>query len=245
MEKLIIGNLKMNLLPNDTMEYVEKLSTAKSNSVGVALPYTSLIVACDELHKRGFMLGAQNMFYEENGAYTGEVSAEMLRQCGCDFCLVGHSERRQKFNESNKFINKKIKSLLKHGIRVVLCVGENANERDLGKTKEVLTKQIEDALAGLYENELMSIIIAYEPMWAIGSGKTPTTKQVASVAQFIRKIINNNFSDKAGESIVLLYGGSVKKDNAKKFLQVAGIDGALIGGASNNASDFVELIDLV
>ena len=243
MNKVIIGNLKMNLLPTDTENYLKELkdNLNTKNQVGVALPFTSLNLA---QYKSGIMLGAQNVHYAESGAYTGEVSAEMLKQSGCDFCIVGHSERRQNFKESNAFIGKKIKALLKHGVKVVLCVGESQSERDSGKTSAVLTKQLDEALAGLYENELLSIIIAYEPVWAIGTGKVPTVKQATSAVEHIRKNITSHFSAEAGKNVIVLYGGSVKKDNVKKFVESKGIDGALVGGASNDAKEFAQLINL-
>ena len=248
MKKYIIGNLKMNLLPKDTQNYCYTLKENISNrncSVGIALPYTSLLIGATSLTDSKILLGAQNLHYEESGSWTGEVSSEMIKECGCSFCIVGHSERRQKFGETNAFINKKIKALLKKGIKVVLCVGETAGENENGKTKQVLNKQLHECLDGLYENELKSIMIAYEPIWAIGTGKTPTPKQIEKIVANIRLCIQNSYSSVAAEKITILYGGSVKKENIKAFTQTKGVDGTLVGGASNDAKEFSQLINLV
>lgn len=247
MKKYIIGNLKMNLLPKDTQDYCNILKENANSkcTVGVALPFTSLGLGHVALHDSKILLGAQNLHYEDGGSFTGEVSSEMLKQSGCAFCIVGHSERRQKFGETNAFINKKIKSLLKKGIKVILCIGESLGENQNGKTKQVLSKQLFECLEGLYENELKSIIIAYEPIWAIGSGKTPQAKQVERAVNNIRSVIKTAYSENAGEKIAVLYGGSVTKENVKSFLLVKGINGALVGGASKDALAFSELVNLV
>lgn len=244
MKKVIIANLKMNFTQEDTKNYLDELITLSedvTNKLAVCFPYTSLSVAKDMLFNTKIVIGAQNVHEKDCGAYTGEISAKMLKDLNCKIVLVGHSERRMYFGESNKIINEKIKTLLKYGMKAVLCVGETLKERETSKTKTVLKQQLDQALSGLYENELKNVIIAYEPVWAIGTGKTPTGKQVEECAKYIREVLIQSFSEKAGKNMTILYGGSLKPDNAKTFLSLQEIDGALVGGASLNADSFIKI----
>jgi len=244
MKKIIIANLKMNFTQEDTKNYLDELialSETTTNKLVVCFPYTSLSLAKDMLLNTKILIGAQNVHQNDFGAFTGEISAKMLKDLSCKIVLVGHSERRMYFEESNKLINEKIKTLLKYGMKAVLCVGESLKERETSKTKQVLKQQLEQALNGLYENELKNVLIAYEPVWAIGTGKTPTGKQVEESAKYIRDIISQNFSEKAAKSINILYGGSLKPDNAKTFLSLSEINGALVGGASLNPESFIKI----
>lgn len=244
MKKNIIANLKMNFTQEECKQYLLELLPLVSNcqnKVGICFPYTDLPLAKDMLFDTKIKIGAQNVHEEESGAYTGEISAKMLKELGCDFVLVGHSERRQYFGETNKQINQKIKLLLKYGIKPVLCIGETKAERENKKTNVILKSQLNGCLAGLYENEIKSIVVAYEPVWAVGTGVQPTAKQVDEVCNLIRETIAQNFSEKASKNICILYGGSLKAENAKQFLSLSNINGGLVGGASLQAESFSKL----
>ena len=247
MKKFIISNLKMNFTQEECKNYLNQLEPLLQNStnkIGIAFPFTNLLLAKDMLLNSKILIGAQNVHEEESGAYTGEISARMLKDLSCNFVIVGHSERRQYNNETNKGINLKIKRLLKHGMKAILCVGETKSERDNKKTNTIIKGQIEGALAGLYENELKSLIIAYEPVWAVGTGVQPTPKQIEHECKFIREVISQNFSEKAGKNICIIYGGSLKPDNAKQIFALENVDGGLIGGASLQPESFAKLANL-
>lgn len=246
MKKYLIANLKMNFTQEECKNYLLHLLpliSNTSNKVGISFSYTNLTIAKDMLFDSKVLMGAQNVHEEESGAYTGEISTKMLKELECDFCLVGHSERRQYFNENNKQINLKIKQLLKYGINPILCIGETKAERDNDKTNQILKGQIEGALSGLYENEIKSVTIAYEPVWAIGTGVQPTAKQVETVCDYIREIVGQNFSQKSAKNLCILYGGSLKPENAKQFFSLSTVNGGLIGGASLQAESFAKLVN--
>ena len=214
----IIGNFKMNKTSSEIKEYIMKLLPRLEKDkveVTLCLPYTSLSLASFLLQGSGVKLGAQNLSDEESGKNTGEISGSMLKDCSVSTVIVGHSERRSKFKENGKMINKKIKIALKNSLEVVLCVGETLAEKNLHKTIDTIKSQIEEATKGLYENELENIVIAYEPIWAIGSGKTPLAKEIENVIKIIRKTITEDFSLKAGENIEVIYGGSVDNRTVK------------------------------
>lgn len=245
MKKLIIANLKMNYVQEETKEYLTQLIPLIENSkndVAICFPYTNLSLASQMLFGKKILIGAQNVHNEESGSFTGEISAKMLKDFDCEYVLVGHSERRT-LGEKNKIINMKIKTLLKFGIKPVLCIGETIKEKEIDKTKIILKQQLEQALTGLYENELKSIVIAYEPVWAIGSGKNATIKDVLDAIKFIREIIEQNYSLEASKNIQMLYGGSVKPENAKTYLQHEQINGVLVGSASLNVNSFAQIVD--
>lgn len=247
MKKYLVANLKMNFTQEECKQYLTELMPLVANSqnkIGICFPYTDLPLAKDMLFDSKIKIGAQNVHEAESGAYTGEISAKMLKELGCEFVLVGHSERRQYFAENNKQINQKIKMLLKYGIKPILCIGETKSERENKKTNIILKAQLEGCLSGLYENEVKSIIVAYEPVWAIGTGVQPTAKKVDDVCKFIRETITQSFSEKAGKNLCILYGGSLKIENAKQFLTLSNINGGLVGGASLQAENFAKLINL-
>jgi triosephosphate isomerase len=245
MKKLMIGNWKMNMVQEEARTYLNAFCSAVANSehtIAICFPYTLLSLASQMLFGKNVLVGAQNVHQEEGGAHTGEISAKMLKDFSCEYVLVGHSERRKHFFEKNKIINSKIKVLLKYGIKPVLCVGENQKEREENKTKQVIKTQIEQALAGLYENELKSLVITYEPVWAIGTGKNANAKQVIEVIKYIRECVEHLFSAAAAKNLQILYGGSVKPENAKSYLSNSEINGLLVGGASLNAQSFAKII---
>lgn len=241
----IIANLKMNKTVNETKEYIVSIMSKydKKHELVLCLPFTSLAVANYLLDgNERIKFGGQNICDEENDKCTGEISGAMLKSTGASYVIVGHSERRTKFRETGKSINKKIKIALKNGLQVILCVGENLVERNTKKTKEVLQDQLEDALKGLYENELENITIAYEPVWAIGTGKTPLMREIEQSVKTIRKVVNEYFSQKAGDEIKIVYGGSVNQRNLGSILRINTIGGTLVGGASLDANLFLQML---
>lgn len=244
--KTIIANIKMNQTPSESKDYLMTIASKNDerNELIVCLPFTSLSVGEFLLKgKNNLKLGAQNICDEEKGAFTGEISGAMLRDAGADYVIVGHSERRSKFRENGRSINKKIKIALKNRLGIILCVGESLTEKNTSKTNEVLKNQIEEALKGLYENELENIIIAYEPIWAIGSGKTPLAKEIDQVAKYIKKVISEDFSNKAVTRIA--YGGSVNLKNANSFLKCKNIDGLLIGSACLDPNNLLQILSSI
>ena len=245
MKKIVIANFKMNQTPSETKDYMIDLVArmkGEKTKVVVCPPFTSLAKAYSLTKKTNVLLGAQNFHYEEKGAHTGEISAAMLKEVGVEYVIVGHIERRKEFKETNAIVNKKIKAALGNDLKVVFCVGETQNERNANRTEEILKTEIEQGLSGLYENELEGIIIAYEPIWAIGTGVVAQDKQISSAMSLIRKIVKELFSAKAAKDVVVVYGGSVNKQNAKKIMALSGVDGVLVGGASLVAEDFFEII---
>ncbi len=241
MNKLIIGNFKMNTTPKEFKEYSIALATkckGTKNDVVVCPPFTHLSVAKEILSGSNVEYGAQNICEEEKGAFTGEVSAKMIKDLGASYVIVGHSERRAKFKETDRLINKKIKTALANGLKVILCVGENLQTRESKQAAIFVRKQLDDDLKGMYENELEGVVIAYEPVWAIGTGKFATKKDITKMVEVIRKEIENQFSAKAAQSINVLYGGSVNISNYKNIISNEAINGALIGGASLNVDNF-------
>jgi triosephosphate isomerase len=245
--KVIAGNWKMNNNLTESQNLISKLieglSKEKTNcDVIICPPFTSLTLSASLINGTVIKLGAQNMYFEENGAYTGEISASMLLSSGCEYVILGHSERRHIFGETDDLINKKIKKALSSDIKPIFCVGETLDERESGVTNEIIKKQVYEGLNGLSEKDLDTIIIAYEPVWAIGTGKTATPNQAQEVHNFIRNLISIKFSSAAAEKIIIQYGGSVKPDNAKELLSQKDIDGALVGGACLKAESFIGII---
>ena len=244
----LIANFKMNMSPEETKNYlITFLSRYESDKLDLTLclPYTSLYVGNYLCKGKRIRIGAQNLSDEETGRNTGEVSGNMLKGSGVDYVIVGHSERRKKFKEDSKAINRKIKVALKNGIGLILCVGESLIDRNTLKTKEVLKEQIEGALKGLYENELERVIIAYEPIWAVGTGQTPSAKEIDSAVKEVREVISDDFSEVASKSIRIVYGGSIDSKNVKQFLSCKNIDGFLVGHACLDANEFLKICSLV
>ena len=249
MNKIIIANFKMNKTPSETKDYLVRILSRFENAgddrLMLCLPYTSLAIGKFMLDGSKIELCAQNLSDEDEGRCTGEISGRMLKDAGVSYVIVGHNERRKKFKEDSRIINKKIKAALKNGLGVIVCVGESLADRNTLKTLDVLKEQIENALKGLYENELEKIIIAYEPVWAISSGKTPTAKEIEKAFKGIRKIIEADFSAKAAEEIAVVYGGSIDCKNAKQIAAVKGGNGLLVGSASLDAAALMQIVALV
>ncbi len=244
---VIAGNWKMNndLIESEKLivELKNLLQNEKPNcDVIICPPFTSLSEASKLIKGSVIKLGAQNMYFEENGAYTGEVSASMLKSAGCEYVILGHSERRNIFGESDEVINKKIKKALAAGLKPIFCVGELLEERENGTTNDIIKSQVLKGLTGIPADDMENIIVAYEPVWAIGTGKTATPAQAQEVHEFIRDLIEIEYSMNVSMNLVIQYGGSVKPDNAKELLSQIDIDGALVGGACLKADSFMGII---
>lgn len=243
---IIAGNWKMYKTLKEAQELVNSLKRElyKASDVDIIIcpPFTLLIYLADMLESSNIKLGAQDLFWEDEGAYTGEVSAKMLKDAGCDYCIIGHSERRQYFNETNETVNKKLFAALKNGLTPIVCIGENLKEREAGKTIEVIKNHLTGGLAGLKDEEAESIIIAYEPVWAIGTGKVATPEQAQEVHKYIREWLAGNFNPATAQKIRIQYGGSVKPENIKGLMEKEDIDGALVGGASLKLESFKSIV---
>ena len=245
-KKVIAGNWKMNMLPNETINFIEQFAPLvkdTKNEVILCVPFTDLFYALLHVQGTNIKIGAQNMHWEEKGAYTGEISAQMLKSIGTEYVIIGHSERRQYFAETDETVNKKIKSALAVGLKPIVCVGETLEQRESGKTEEIVTNQVEKAFEGLNSEDLSKIIIAYEPIWAIGTGKTATKEEANETIAQIRKKIAKMYSQKEADEIIIQYGGSVKASNAKELFEMSDIDGGLVGGASLKPDEFSKIVD--
>jgi len=243
---IVYGNWKMNMDRAGAVALVEglkeELASCDGVEFGVAPPFVYLeaVVAAAAGSRIG--VASQNVYFEEKGAFTGEISVAMLRDVGCDYAIIGHSERRHVMGESDELINKKVRAALAGGLKVILCVGELADERDEGKTEAVVDRQIAGGLHGVDEGELARVVIAYEPVWAIGTGRTATPEQAGQVHAFIRRRMAELYSASAAEALRIQYGGSVKPENAYELARVADVDGALVGGASLKKDSFAAIV---
>jgi triosephosphate isomerase len=208
----------------------------------IAPAFTALAQVSNVVKGTCISLGAQNLYWEAEGAYTGEVSASMLVSAGCQYVIIGHSERRQYFGETDKSVNKKLKSAVNNRLIPVMCVGESEKERQLKETFSVLDKQVKNGLEGFSHDELRTLVIAYEPIWAIGTGKTATADQAQEVHKFLRKTLEANFGNMLAKSIRILYGGSVKPNNIEELMLMPDVDGALVGGASLDPETFSKIV---
>lgn len=245
-KKIIAGNWKMNKLPNEAMEFIQKLEPVAAKSeheVILCAPYTDLFYSLMTAQETKIKIGAQNMHYEEKGAYTGEISGQMLKSIGVEYVIIGHSERRAYFAETDETVNKKVKAALKNELKPIVCVGESLEQRESGDAQKVVTSQTTKALEGLSEDEVKGIIIAYEPIWAIGTGKTATAEDAETTIKWIREEIAKNYGQMIAERVIILYGGSVKSSNAKELFSMPNIDGGLVGGASLNAEEFSKIVN--
>ena len=243
--KIVAGNWKMNMLPNEAMNFINLLAPKIEDAnceVIVCVPYTDLFYSLLTAQKTKIKIGAQNMHWKENGAYTGEISPEMLTSINVEYVIIGHSERRQYFAETDETVNKKIKSALKHNLKPILCVGENLKQRELELADEVISQQIELGLKDITKEEMNNIIIAYEPIWAIGTGKVATKENAENTIKNIRLTIERIYDEDVSKNVSILYGGSVKPENAKEIFSAPDIDGALVGGASLKVQEFNEII---
>lgn len=245
-KKVIAGNWKMNKLPNEAIELIEKLTPLVKDTdseVIVCVPYIDLFYVLMQTQGTNIKVGAQNMHWEEKGAYTGEISGDMLSKMGVEYVIIGHSERRAYFAETDETVNKKIKSALSYNLKPIVCVGESLEQRETGVAREIITKQTELALEGIEAKDLEKIIIAYEPIWAIGTGKTATKEDANESIKWIREKIVEKYGQQVAEGVIIQYGGSVKSSNAKELFEMSDIDGGLVGGASLDAEEFAKIVN--
>lgn len=245
-KKVIAGNWKMNMLPDETIKMIEELAPlveGAQSEVILCVPFTDLFYALLTAQNTNIKIGAQNMHWEENGAYTGEVSAKMLKSIGVEYVILGHSERRQYFNETDETVNKKLKRAFEVGLNPILCVGETLEEREVGKANEIVTNQIRKAFEGITNVQATKTIIAYEPIWAIGTGKTATAEDANNMICNIRQEMSNLYGQMTAQRVIIQYGGSVKASNCKELFSTSDIDGALVGGASLNADEFAKIVN--
>ena len=243
--KVIAGNWKMNMLPNEAMVFIENIEPViknTKNEVILCVPYTDLFYSLLTAQDTNIKIGAQNMHWEESGAYTGEVSAKMLKSINVEYVIIGHSERRQYFAETDETVNLKIKTAIKDELKPIVCVGETLEQRESGKAEEIITTQTKLALEGIDKNDISKIILAYEPIWAIGTGKTATSEDANNSIKAIRKKVSELYGEQTANEIIILYGGSVKPENAKELFSTSDIDGGLVGGASLKVEDFSKII---
>lgn len=219
-----------------------RLAPFQKVKIAVCPPFTALGFATQIFKETRVAIGAQDLYWEDAGAFTGEISAPMLKSAGCAYVIVGHSERRQHFGETNENVHRKAEAALKHDLSPIICVGETLSERESGALKDVVREQVSEALRGMNEAALKNVVIAYEPVWAIGTGKTATPGQAQEMHLFIRELVAEIFSRGVADSLLILYGGSVKPDNATNLLHQPDIDGALVGGASIQAEAFAAIV---
>ena len=245
-KKVIAGNWKMNKLPNEAISFIEELAPLVKNTqneVILCVPYTDLFYALLTAQNTNIKIGAQNMHFEESGAYTGEISGKMLKSINVEYVIIGHSERRQYFQETDETVNKKIKAAFQYGLKPIVCVGETLEQREAGKAEEIITKQTQLALEGLTKAQVQNTIIAYEPIWAIGTGKTATKEDANNSIEAIRNKIVEIYGQTIASSVIIQYGGSVKSTNAKELFEMSNIDGGLVGGSSLKAEEFSKIVN--
>ncbi len=244
--KVIAGNWKMNMLPNEAIDYIqafEPLVKDADAEVILCVPYTDLFYCLMNAQGTNIKIGAQNMHFAETGAYTGEVSGKMLKSIGVEYVIIGHSERRQYYNETDETVNKKLKAAFENELKPIVCVGESLEEREAGKTEEIITSQTRLALDGLTPDQVKATIIAYEPIWAIGTGKTATSEDANNSIKAIREEVKRIYGEEVSEEVIIQYGGSVKSSNAKELFSTSDIDGGLVGGASLKPDEFSKIVN--
>ncbi len=243
--KVIAGNWKMNMLPNEAISFIEQFTPLvkdTKNEVILCVPYIDLFYSLLTAQNTNIKIGAQNMHWEEKGAYTGEVSGQMLKAIGVEYVIIGHSERRQYFAETDETVNKKTKAALSNGLNPIICVGETLEQRENGTAEEVITKQTKLALEGISKEQMENVILAYEPIWAIGTGKTATSEDANNSIKAIRNKVEELYGKETADEIIILYGGSVKAENAKELFSTTDIDGGLVGGASLKVDEFSKIV---
>ena len=244
---IIAGNWKMNKTLSETKTFVDELKPLlgrpKWCEVVLCVPYVNIPTAVRLLKDCRVAVGAENCHYESHGAYTGEVSAEMLKEVGVKYVIIGHSERRQYYNETDFSVNKKVHAALEAGLYPIVCVGESLEQRELGVTMDLISYQVKAALAGVSADKMRHVVIAYEPLWAIGTGKTATAEQAGEVCEAIRTVIRKLYGARVARSVTIQYGGSMNAKNAAELLAQPDVDGGLIGGASLKAPDFVAIVN--
>lgn len=243
---IIAGNWKMFKTVEEAIALISELSKKVQDVEGVEIvvcpPFTALDAVNEVLNDSQIVTGAQNMFWAKEGAYTGEVSPVMIKNVGCKYVILGHSERREYFGETDETINKKIKSAFEHALIPILCVGEKLEQREAGLTEQVVRTQTEGALAGIPAGQVSQLVIAYEPVWAIGTGKTASDEDAQKVVAYIRKVIAELYEADTAQQVRILYGGSVKPENIAGLMKQPDIDGALVGGASLDAESFARIV---
>ena len=243
---IVAGNWKMfKTVPEAEAFFAEVKGKAERQGVEsvICAPFTNLPALVKAAEGTTIAIGAQNMHFEDSGAFTGEISGPMLKDLGVKYVIIGHSERRAYFAETDETVNKKVHAAFKHGLTPIICVGEKLEEREAGQTKDICKTQTEAALAGLTAEQVAQAVIAYEPIWAIGTGKSSTADDAEDVIAYIRGIVREGFGDEAADRIRIQYGGSVKPDNIRDFLSRPNIDGALVGGASLEPASYIRLIE--
>ncbi|MDO8140297.1 MAG: triose-phosphate isomerase [Candidatus Brocadiales bacterium] len=243
----IVGNWKMNLTLSEGIEFAKSLKNSLhgNNEIlcGICPSFVFLKDICEVLKGSHICVGAQNVHSEKNGAYTGEISALMVKGAGCTHVLIGHSERRHLFGEADSFINAKIKTALSVNLKAIFCIGETLKEREEGRTKYVVESQLKDGLLEIDNNHVEGLVIAYEPVWAIGTGKTASPEQANEVHSFIRGFLTDEYGKDVADSVYIQYGGSVKPENTRELISQPEIDGLLVGGASIKLESFLKIID--
>ena len=244
---VIAGNWKMNMTATETKKFAEELKKimprAKWCDTLICVPACNISVAMKAFKDLKISVGAENVYFEEKGAYTGEITAEMIKEAGAKYVIIGHSERRQYYNETDFTVNKKVHAAINAGLYPIICVGESLEQRELGVTMELIAYQVKCALAGVPADKMRHVVIAYEPLWAIGTGKTATAEQAGEVCQAIRAVIRKLYGAHVARSVTIQYGGSMNAKNAAELLAQPDVDGGLIGGASLKPADFVQIIN--
>ena len=244
---IIAGNWKMNKTLSETRAFAEELKPMlgkpKWCEVVLCVPYVNIPAAVRLFKESRVAIGAENVHYESHGAYTGEVSAEMLKELGVKYVIIGHSERRSYYNETDFTVNKKVHAALDAGLYPIVCVGESLEQRELGVTMDLISYQVKAALSGVPAEKMRHVVIAYEPLWAIGTGKTATAEQAGEVCESIRAVIRKLYGARVARSVTIQYGGSMNAKNAYELLAQPDVDGGLIGGASLKAPDFVQIVN--
>jgi triosephosphate isomerase len=241
---IIAGNWKMNMTPSEAANLASEIAKipTKTAEVVICPPFVDLFFAKKAIEGSNVKLGAQNCHWAEKGAFTGEISADMLIEAGCEYVIIGHSERRQYFGETDETVNTRTRAALAKGLKVILCVGETLEEREGGITEKVIDRQIKLGLKDLTAEEMANVVIAYEPVWAIGTGRTATKEQAEEVCAFIRGLIRELFGAEAAEETTIQYGGSMNAGNCAELLSMPNIDGGLIGGAALKPADFAVIV---
>lgn len=244
---IIAGNWKLNNTVTEAVNLTTELKNLvvdyNTVEIIVAPTFTALDAVSKVVRDSNILLAAQDVYWEDSGAFTGEVSAPMLKNIGCEYVIIGHSERRQYFGESNESVNQKVKAALSHGLIPIICVGEQLEDREAGRTESVIDNHITGGIANLSTEQILSCVIAYEPVWAIGTGKTATPEQAQEVHNYIRTLLKEIYSDDVASQIRIQYGGSVKPENAAELMEQSDVDGALVGGASLQAESFAKIVE--
>ena len=244
-KKIVAGNWKMNMTIDESNDLINELKEVSENNVEIKIApsFTNLYYVISLLKDSGIEVIAQNVHSEKRGAYTGEISTEMLKSIGVNTVIIGHSERRKYFNETDTILSKKVKAAVENSLNIIFCIGEELSERESGNHFDIIKNQLTNTLIDLNNIEIKNIVIAYEPVWAIGTGMTANNNQIQEMHEFIRELINKKFGNEIADNIRILYGGSVKPNNAKEIFSLNDVDGGLIGGASLNFSDFHSIIN--